>query len=246
MVSMTRSAPSDGTAGGAHPGDPARKNLRVYLEQVPDHGSTTDVVTDALREAILEGALPESTWLREDELARDLGVSRTPVRDALRRLSDEHLAERMAHRGTVVAPMRLEDVLAAYAAREVLEGAVARTVANRPLPGTTDELLRIHGAMVDAFAREDFELLPKLNLEFHATLREGSDNPYFRRFLLQIEQIVRRVQSRTSGFTSRAADTIDEHGAIVNAIIAADGELAAELAQKHIRNAREARIRRLS
>jgi DNA-binding GntR family transcriptional regulator len=240
MVRMSSGRTSVGS------GDSAPKSLRVYLEQAPDHGSTTDVVTDALREAILEGALPESTWLREDELARDLGVSRTPVRDALRRLSDEHLAERMAHRGTVVAPMRLEDVLAAYAAREVLEGAAARTVANRPQPGTIEELQRIHAAMVEAFEHEDFEQLPKLNLEFHAALREGSDNPYLRRFLMQIEHVVRRVQSRTSGFTARAAETLEEHGAIVQAIIARDDELAAEVAQRHIRNAREARIRRLS
>jgi DNA-binding GntR family transcriptional regulator len=212
MVRMSSGRTSVGS------GDSAPKSLRVYLEQAPDHGSTTDVVTDALREAILEGALPESTWLREDELARDLGVSRTPVRDALRRLSDEHLAERMAHRGTVVAPMRLEDVLAAYAAREVLEGAAARTVANRPQPGTIEELQRIHAAMVEAFEHEDFEQLPKLNLEFHAA----------------------------SGFTARAAETLEEHGAIVQAIIARDDELAAEVAQRHIRNAREARIRRLS
>jgi DNA-binding GntR family transcriptional regulator len=246
MVTMS----SGGTAGtgpdAAPTSDAPRKNLRVYLEQTPDHGSTTDVVTDALREAILEGALPEGTWLREDELANDLGVSRTPVRDALRRLSDEHLAERMAHRGTVVASMRLEDVLAAYAVREVLEGAAARSVANRPLPGTTEELSRIHAAMVDAFKREEFTLLPTLNLEFHAALREGSDNPYLRRFLLQIEHTVRRVQNRTATFTSRSADTIDEHGAIVAAIIAGDSDLAAERAQTHIRNAREARIRRLS
>jgi len=260
MVSMNNRRPADpaaaadGSADMAGPGDhhgaahppAASRNLRVYLEQAPDHGSTTDVVTDALREAILEGALPESTWLREDELARDLGVSRTPVRDALRRLSDEHLAERTAHRGTVVAPMRLDDVLAAYTAREVLEGAAARLVALQPPAGTIEDLRHIHGEMADAFANEDFPVLPKLNLEFHAVLREGSDNPYLRRFLLQIEHTVRRVSARTSGFTSRAAASLDEHGAIVDAIVSGDGALAAEAAQLHIRNAREARIRRLT
>ncbi|MGX7680819.1 GntR family transcriptional regulator [Jatrophihabitans sp. DSM 45814] len=226
--------------------DSVTKSLRVYLEQVPDHGSTTDVVTDALREAILEGALPESTWLREDELAKDLGVSRTPVRDALRRLSDEHLAVRTAHRGTIVAPMRLDDVLAVYTVREVLEGLAARMTANRPRAGTTDELLRVHGQMADAFESGNLDVLPKLNLEFHAILREGSDNDYLQRFLLQIEHAVRRFQSSTFEFTARATEALAEHRAILDAIIASDGDLAAQRAQEHISRAREARIRRLS
>ena len=152
----------------------------------------------------------------------------------------------MAHRGTVVAPIRLEDLLAAYAAREVLEGAAARSVANRPAPGTIQELERIHAAMEKAYAEQDFALLPKLNLEFHAALREGSNNPYLQRFLLQIEHVVRRVGSQTAGLTTRAAATLQEHGAILDAVRAMDPDRAAELAQTHIRNAREARIRRLS
>ena len=99
------------------------KSLRQYLEDVPRHGSTTDAVTEALREAILDGSLAPSTWLREDDLAQQLRVSRTPVREALRRLSDEQLTVRSAHRGSMVAPMSLDDILAVYAVREALEGA---------------------------------------------------------------------------------------------------------------------------
>ena len=234
-----------GAASENRAGRWGEKSLRVYLEQTP-HGSTTDVVTDALREAILEGALPQSTWLREDELAKELGVSRTPVRDALRRLSDEHLAERTAHRGTIVAPMRLEDTLAVYTVREVLEGLAARITAARPPAGVIGELQRVHGEMTDAFSSGNLAVLPRLNLEFHAILREGSENPYLQRFLLQIEHAVRRFQSNSFEMTARASESLKEHGAIVEAIVAADGDLAAQRAQEHIRRAREARIRRLS
>lgn len=226
--------------------DPTKRSLRGYLEQAPSHGSTTDVVTNALREAILEGALPQSTWLREDELAQQLGVSRTPVRDALRRLSDEQLAVRTAHRGTIVAPMRLDDIFAVYTVREVLEGLAARMTAVRTPAGTVEELTRVHHQMTDAFNDGNLAVLPRLNLEFHAILREGGENPYLQRFLVQIERAVRRFQSSSFGVTTRAAEAIDEHGAILDAIVAQDGELAAQCAQDHIRKAREARIRRLS
>ena len=82
-----------------------KRQLRAYLKSVPAYGSTTDVITDVLREAILDGVLAPSTWLREDELASELSVSRTPVRVALRRLSDERLAVRLTNRGTVVTSM---------------------------------------------------------------------------------------------------------------------------------------------
>jgi len=84
---------------------------------------------------ILDGVLAPSTWLREDELASELSVSRTPVREALRRLSDERLAVRLTNRGTVVTSMSLDDVLALFLVREQLEGLAARLAAVRQPPG---------------------------------------------------------------------------------------------------------------
>src|ERR1700753_2242511 len=105
--------------------------LSRYLAAQPQRGSASDAVTNALREAILDGTIAESTWLREEDLARELSVSRTPVREALRRLSDERLTNRVANRGSIVAPMTLDEVLAVYVVRESLEGLAARTVAQR-------------------------------------------------------------------------------------------------------------------
>ena len=118
---MTTKA-SAGRAGSEQDGA-WKRQLRTYLKSVPAYGSTTDVITDVLREAILDGVLAPSTWLREDELASELSVSRTPVREALRRLSDERLAVRLVNRGTVVTSISLDDVVALFLVREQLEGA---------------------------------------------------------------------------------------------------------------------------
>jgi DNA-binding GntR family transcriptional regulator len=224
---------------------PAREikdTLRPYLDGVPPHGSATDAVTEALREAILDGRLPPSTWLREDELAQQLHVSRTPIREALRRLTDEHLTVRAAHRGTVVASMSLDDIVAVYLVRESLEGLAARMTAVRQPPGTVEALLAVHNRMADAADANDTATLAELNLEFHRVLREASGNSYLDRFLTQVEHAVRRFGRSTYDSPGRTSAALTEHAAIIEAIAAADADLAATRAAEHMRKAREVRV----
>lgn len=233
-------------AGPADGAPRAVKGLREYLDKAPVHGSTTDAITDALREAILDGALPPSSWLREDEIARELNVSRTPVREALRRLADEHLTVRSANRGTAVAAMSLDDILAVYSVRESLEALAARMTALRQPPGALEALLDVQAKMVAAAESADMKALASLNLDFHRVLRDGSGNPYLQRFLIQVEHAVRRFAQSTFESPGRPREVLAEHQAIIAAIAAGDPALAAERAGEHMRRAREVRLRRLS
>jgi DNA-binding GntR family transcriptional regulator len=242
--SVSRTVKKEGAPGPAA-GDSRTapdSGIRVYLDAVPAHGSATDAVTDALREAILDGALTPSKWLREDELARQLSVSRTPVREALRRLTDEGLTVRDPHRGTMVAQMSLDDILAVYHVRETLEGLAARTAALRRPPGLVDALQDMHQQIVDRVAAGDIGAVARLNLEFHRLLRDATDNRYLERFLMQVEHAVRRFGRSTYELPSRAQEAIDEHGAIVAAVAAGDAETAERTAILHMQRAREARI----
>jgi DNA-binding GntR family transcriptional regulator len=224
------------------PGELSGKSLGLSLGATPTHGSTTDAVTNVLREAILDGTLPPSTWLREDELSKQLNVSRTPVREALRRLSDEQLTVREAHRGTVVAPMSIDDVLAVYMVRETLEGMAARMAARRRPAGVVEELADIQKQMEAAAKTEDTAALVRLNLEFHRVLRLASGNPYLDRFLLQVEHAVRRFGVSTFQHPGRTAKALEEHNAIIEAVAAGDAELAERRAAEHMKHARETRI----
>jgi DNA-binding GntR family transcriptional regulator len=100
-----------------------------YVREMPERGHTTDRVVHVLREAILDGVLPPLSWLRESELAQELSVSRTPVREALRRLSAEGLVTITANQGATVTPMTIEEILEVYVVRENLEGLAARLAA---------------------------------------------------------------------------------------------------------------------
>jgi DNA-binding GntR family transcriptional regulator len=220
----------------------AAPDLGFYLRAVPSRGSTTDAVTDALREAILDGTLGPSTWLREDDLSRQFNVSRTPVREALRRLTDERLTVREANRGTVVAPMSIDDVLAVYTVRETLEGMAARMAARRHPPGLVNALAAVQKEMAAAAETHDTPALVRHNLEFHRLLRQASGNPYLDRFLVQVEHAVRRFGVSTFDAPGRTEQALAEHKSIIEAVAAGDPDLAERRAAEHMRYARETRI----
>ena len=232
--------PTAPATGGTPPDGSTVSALIRYFPGPAARGRTTDLATDALREAILDGALPPSTWLREDELAEILGISRTPVREALRRLADEGLAVKTVHQGTVVAPLSLEDILALYIVREHLESLATRLATTRRPPGLVDRLEALQAEMhVNA---GDAKRLVQQNLEFHRTLREAAGNSYLERFLGQVEHAVRRLPGSTYAQPGRTEEMLVEHRAIIDAVMTGDPESAARAAQAHMRRAREVRL----
>ena len=216
--------------------------LRRYLPPGTARGRTTDAVTDALREAILDGVLAPSTWLREDHLSGAFKVSRTPVREALRRLADEGLAVKTAHHGTVVAPLSLEDVLALYVVRENLEGLAARLAAARCPAGLVTTLDDLGAQMGESAAAGDVGRMAQQNLLWHRAVRQAAGNPYLSRFLNQVEHAVRRLPSSTYAQHGRPEEAAAEHDAVVRAIEARDGAAAEAAAKAHMHRAREIRL----
>ena len=217
-------------------------DLQRYFAPGSHRGRTTEAVTDALREAILDGVLPSTTWLREDEIASIFAVSRTPVREALRRLADEGLATKTANHGTAVAPLSIEDILALYVVRENLEGLDARLAAATARPELVDRLNEIGSEMRFAAEQADVPALVRLNLDWHRALREASGNTYLGRFLNQVEHAVRRLPSSTLAQPGRAEQVLAEHDAVVRAIENGNADAAQQAASAHMHRAREIRL----
>ena len=205
-----------------------------------------DVVRETLRDAILEGELAPSTRLREEELAREFGVSRTPVREALQQLGAEGFIEVSPHQGAVVASLTVEDILAIYVVREVLEGVSARLASRRATPAQIERLLAIVEEMEAQIDSGSPAQLADLNLRFHAELRRAAANRYLDRFLSQIEHAVRRFGQTTYASPGRKESSIAEHRAIIEAVSARDPERAEVLAIEHMREARRLRLHMLT
>ena len=228
------------------PGCTSGSPLARYATWEPRWGKTSEAVTGVLREAILDGVLGPSTWLRESEIARELSVSRTPVREALRRLAAEGLVVLTANQGAVVARITLDDILEIYTVRENLEGLAARLAARHRSEEQLGDLKRVLNDMRRAAASQSNPReLARLNLDFHRVIREASSNRLLDRFLTQIEHSVRRFGRTTYEIPEWVERSLEEHARMLRAIEERDDDLAERLASEHMRNARRLRIEML-
>lgn len=213
--------------------------------QAPARGSMPETVAAALREAILDGGLAPGSWLREAEVARELKVSRTPVRDAFRILASEGLVNINANQGALVTPMTSDDVLELYVMREALEALAARLAARRAPQRCFDEFSTLIPRMKEVGESGDFRELSKLNFEFHAIIRDAAGNRYLERALTQVQNAARRFPDPTLGLPGRVTESISEHVALADAISQGDAAKAEKLAGEHMHHLSELRIRML-
>ena len=206
----------------------------------------SDRVADELRLAIHRGRLAPGTRLVERKLAAELGVSHIPIREALARLADEGLVERLPRRGSRVAAPSARDLEEISSVRVLLEQEVAVRVQARLTAKQADELRRIVTSMEKAAARGDASRLFDLDMRFHDRLGQLSDH----RLLIEL---VTQLRSRINGFLRVANGALDPdtlaahaatHGSLLDAIGSGDPGIARRAFAEHIEQA-AARVRRL-
>jgi DNA-binding GntR family transcriptional regulator len=193
------------------------------------------VVSEQIRDLILAGKLKPGERLVEDKLSAELGVSRVPVREALRSLSSEGLVRLEPRRGATVAEITPKIVAELVEVRALLEGLNARLAAQRHDPEIVAQLrdtLERGDAAAKTGTREE---LARVNPEFHDRLGEASRNSV-------LADVMRGLRERTSlafaiNGRARAREDWQEHAGVLAAVIAGDSELAALLANRHVHNA---------
>lgn len=204
--------------------------------------SRTEHVYSQICQAIRQGQYRQGDRIREDEVAKALGVSRTPVREALLRLRSRGLIEFSAGRGASVITLSRAQVLELYAMREVLEGAAARMAAEAATPAEISYL----GFVLDQFNQsEDPARLAVVNAAFHRSICDGAHNQYMFESLDQLNDALGLLQGTTFSVEGRAAIAEAEHRLIFEAINSRDPDAAEQAARTHIRNARIARMQTL-
>ncbi|MFG1347994.1 GntR family transcriptional regulator [Xanthobacter autotrophicus DSM 431] len=209
-------------------------------EGAPDDGlSRAQRVYERLKEDIRAGVLRRGERVREETVARALGVSRTPVREALARLQAGGLLEVTAN-GLVVVTISHAQTLELYAMREVLEGSAARFAAQHAAPSEVSVLMRLGASFADAFG--DAIRLADLNRRFHAAILDAAHNRYLVRMLEELSDALALLPGTTFQLPERGPLAVEEHAAIVEAIAARDPDRAEQAARHHIQQAQEARL----
>ena len=218
---------------------PARTLTAIDAEALRTR-SRADFVFDSLRDAISDGRVAVGERVREEEIARNLGVSRTPVREALQRLHQRGLLVFGNGRGLVVAELSQHQVLQLYAMREILEGSAARFAAQHANATDVTILYRLQKELVDA--KPDALLLVTLNRRFHQAIYEAAHNQYLMQTLNMLHDSLALLHNATFRVPSRRSESDEEHRRIVVAIEKRDPDAAEEAAREHIRQAQRTRF----
>lgn len=199
-----------------------------------------DTVAHRLRKMILSGEFPPGSHLIQEDLAKQLKISRTPLRESLRVLEEEGLVVVSPTQGVRVVQVSYKMARDYYYVREMLDGLAARLAAQY----IDDERLCILKQnleyMKDSITPWDSKKWLNSNLSFHQTIAQSSNNPVLMRNIDGIIQISARLFFPTIEIKrQRAEDALGQHQQIMDAIIDRDGDRAEALARYHIQTARE-------
>lgn len=192
-----------------------------------------DAVHEHLREQIFSGELRPGARLSVPAIADELEVSRSPVRDAVMRLTQERLATEEPRRGAVVARVGPAELAGLYEVREVLEGLAARLAvenAGRKLVETLREVLAEHEEAVEA---ADLDRHLAADMKFHSLIRHAGGNDEVIRLLDDIQTQI-RLAMRTTTVTAGPRHALNDHRAILAAIDSGDPAEAERAARAHI------------
>lgn len=214
-------------------------------------GETSALVDDiaaAIRKRIMSGAIPIGAQLRQAELATELGVSRTPVREALRQLHTSGLIEVVPNRGAVVRVPSPWEVRDAYEVRAELEGLACERAVSRINDAELKELRAANQAMRDEIADPTVEGGPEaepptveFNDSFHTLIHRVADNEWLARAITEINQAFPRNVSWLvlAGNQRQREENVAEHDRIVDALAAGDAATARDEMRAHVKNAGE-------
>ena len=205
--------------------------------EVNDKYSLRGRVFQKLREDILSGKYKEHEELKEVAIGEELGVSRTPVREAFRQLELEGLIQIVPNKGAYVTGITAKDVKDIYMIRSLLEGLCARLATEKITKEQMEEMEEnIYLADFHA-SKGHMDQMAELDNRFHDILYEACDSKMLEHTLKDYHQYVLRVRQKTLSTNTRGRASNDEHRQIMEAIKSGDADKAEQLANKHMLNA---------
>ena len=205
-------------------------------KEVTDKYSLRGRVFNKIREDILSGKYSQNEELKENTIGAELGVSRTPVREALRQLELEGLVNIIPNKGAYVTGITEKDIHDIYIVRSYLEGLCARWACENIKDSQIEALEEIIYLSEFHAKKAHYEQVVELDNKFHEMVYESSNSKILKHVLTDFHHYVQIIRMLTLASAQRAEKSNEEHKAILQAIMERDGEKAEQLANAHIRN----------
>ncbi len=197
-------------------------------------------VADRLRERIFRHELAPGQWIDEQEVAEQLGISRTPVREALKALAAEGLVTLSPRRGSFVTQISDKDLDDIFAILVLLEGYAARLAAERIGEAERVTLTELHERLEAAYRAGDIDAFFDANQAFHREVQRLSDNPWLLATIDDLRQKIKLSRHQSLFSRGRLAQSLAEHRALLSALLQGDAERSDALMRDHLSHGRAA------
>jgi DNA-binding GntR family transcriptional regulator len=213
------------------------------LDKFSDHRPIRDEVFTSLRNAILSGHFKPGERLVEKDLAEQLDISRTPIREALRKLELEGLVAYEPRKGVVVVGVSSDDALEIYMIRAVLEGLAAKLAANKRTKDELNKLKKLLFGMEECIQKDKISKLTSLHASFHTFIAELSKSPRLYQMIISLHDYVKNFAEIPCYLPGRLLRGWEEHKEIVDAIDNRDDARAENAARNHIMQAKDSLLK---
>ncbi|QCP51905.1 GntR family transcriptional regulator [Trinickia violacea] len=218
------------------PQEPASLHLLPKVERQRLH----DTVVEHLRGFIVEGMLAPGTKLNERELCETLGISRTPLREALKVLAAEGLIEISQNRGATVSRMTEAEIRETFEVMSGLEAFSGELACQRITPAELAEIKALHYAMLACRAQNDLTGYYSRNQEIHDRINEAARNTVLRQTYVAVNRRLQALRFRSNFQTQKWDCAVHDHEEMLKALDARDGKRLAEILRQHLLDKRDA------
>ncbi|MDQ7744230.1 GntR family transcriptional regulator [Hydrogenophaga pseudoflava] len=195
-------------------------------------------VAELLRQRIFRRELEPGSWIDELKLAEEYGISRTPLREALKVLAAEGLVTMKVRRGAYVTEVSEKDLADVYHLLSLLESDAAGVVAERASDAQRAELQALHAELESALPHRDRFFA--INEQFHMRLLEMADNRWRQQMVADLRKVMKLNRHSSLFKSGRIEESLAEHRAVMAALLARDADLTRRRMQEHFRNGLEA------
>ena len=192
-------------------------------------------VADLLREKIFNHELPPGSWIDEQQMTQLFGISRTPLREAIKVLATEGLITMKIRRGAYVTEVDITEIGQIFEVIALLEGQGVKKVAQHATDQELEVLDSIHLKLEKAAADRDIDKFFELNQEFHDKIQEIGGNRWMRKVISDLRQVLKLQRRNSLTKMGRLEQSLKEHRQILSAIISRKGDLAQELMINHLK-----------